>query len=91
MEEFSSLNINQENENKINFYRFDNCLINIIIIRIIILIKIMRREEKRRKKKRSYYFLTWMAPRKILPFLQNGFFAEKTISKMTIIIREKKN
>ena len=80
MIKFSSLNINQENENKI-IYSFDN---NLVYIRIIILIKVLSREEKR-----NYYFFPWREYPTILPCYEYDLFEVKNVSKMTLIIKDK--
>ena len=83
MIKFSTLNINQENENKI-IYLFDNNLVYIIVIRIIILIKVLSREEKR-----NYYFFPWREYPNILPCYEHDLFEVKNVSKMTLIIKDK--
>ena len=85
---FSFPNINQNSE--INFYRFDNNLVDIIIISIIILLKIDN-FEKRREEKRNYYFPKRRTRINVFPCYENFFFQDKNISNMNIIIKDKKN
>ena len=82
----SLLNINQENENKINIYRFGVDFYFIIIISI--LLKIVN-FKKRREKKTKYYFFNDKKPQNILPFNENSIFEIKKESNMTIIIKGK--
>ena len=78
---------NQGNDNNINFYRFDNKLVIIIIVRIIIYIKIVNFEKRREEK--GYYFFTGRKQRNILPSCENNLFEVKNVSKMIIIIKDK--
>ena len=87
MKGFSSSNINQGNESNINFDRFNNNLINIIIVIIIKYLRIVNFEKRREEK--SNYFFTRREPRNILPSCENCFFEVKNVSKMIIIIKDK--
>ena len=75
MNKFTSQIINQEvnNENKKIFYRFDNNLIYIIIIRVIIFIKIVYF-----MKRRNFFVFSYL-------LLLKGFFL---ISKLNLVLKK---
>ena len=89
MEGLSSLNtINQENENKMNIYMFDNNFIFIIIIISIILIKIVNFVKNKEEKQKETIILS----RKLnfSTYYINGLFEVKKISNRAIIKKDKK-
>ena len=90
MNKFTSQIINQEinNENKKIFYRFDNNLIYIIIIKVIIFIKIVY-FMKRREKNQIFCFFIFAAPQSIFSYLKIEFGVKK-VSKI-IKVRKDKN
>ena len=90
MNKFTSQIINQEvnNKNKKNFYRFDNNLIYIIIIRVIIFIKIVY-FMKRREKNQIFCFFIFAVPQSIFSYLKIEFGVKK-VSKI-IKVRKDKN
>ena len=92
----SSQNINQENhlKNKINFYRFDNILVYIIIIidKIITFIKIgfLRRKEKRKNEEKVNYYFIWRTARDTFPSFQNKYFQIKNESIISLLLKKHK-
>ena len=89
MEGLSSLNtINQENENKINIYMFDNNFIFIIIIISIILIKIVNFVKNKEEKRKE----TIIFSRKLnfSTHYKNGLFEVIKVPNIAIIKKDKK-
>ena len=89
-----SENKNQENhlKNKINFYRFDNILVYIIIIidKIITFIKIgfLRRKEKRKNEEKVNYYFIWKNVRNTFSIFQNRYFRIKNERIITFLLKK---